>query len=409
MKRKSSSNKQVRKRYYLHHLVPVLVWLGTLACVIWLFHHRAQRFEVVGIARGQVREVAASSGARIKEISVDLFEPVQAGQTVAVVDTILDNEQTLEAQLKAELASVTAEIEYLAAQLVPTQEGMLAEASNLEINRAGDLRRFSVDVENARLRILELQASIASDEITLHDLAMEKKIVEKLVQDEAVAPYELERIEAQYRSLAAKVKESRALLEQAKADLEEAQQRREQFLQRQVARPSVDHALEVIRKQIKVQEELMNGLLRQLRALESRAAVQLKSPIDGIIIPLQTQANEALQQRPGEHVMRRAGEVVTAGDPILVVAEQEPTEILSYVSEQQFDLLREDMPVQLVKAGAPAQIARSRIASIGPTVELMPQRLWRNPTVPQWGRPVLINIPQGMKLVPGEIVGIKGL
>jgi hypothetical protein len=150
-------------------------------------------------------------------------------------------------------------------------------------------------------------------------------------------------------------------------------------------------------------------VLQQLEALASRSAVELKSPIDGIIIPIQTQANEALQQRPGEHVMRRAGEVVTAGDPILVVAQEKPTEIVSYVTEQQFAMLKKDMPVQLVKVAPPAQIARSRVASIGPTMELMPQRLWRNPTIPQWGRPVLIDIPPGMTLVPGEMVGIRGL
>jgi hypothetical protein len=38
----------------------------------------------------------------------------------------------------------------------------------------------------------------------------------------------------------------------------------------------------------------------------------------------------------------------------------------------------------------------------------MPQRLWRNPNIPQWGRPVLIDIPPGLSLVPGEVVGIRG-
>ena len=107
--------------------------------------------------------------------------------------------------------------------------------------------------------------------------------------------------------------------------------------------------------------------------------------------------------------MRRIGEVVTAGDPILAVAQREPTEIVAYISEQQLGLLSEKMGVELVKTRMPAQIARSQVESIGPTIELMPQRLWRNPTIPQWGRPVLIGIPPRLSLVPGEIVGIRGL
>jgi len=409
MKKKSSRRSHTVKRYFLHHLVPVVVWLGALAGIVGLFHRQSERFEVVGFARGQVRQVAASSTGRIREIRVELFQPVQAGQTLAIVDTILDNEQTLKSQFEAELASATAEIEHLVAQLLPTQDLMEADAANLEINRAGDLRRFSVDVENARLKILELQASIATDRILVHDLAMEVKILEQLVADEAMAPYEMEKVKVQHESLAAKIQKNEAWLAQAKVALEESRQRRERFLQQEVARPSVDHALEVIRKEIKVQEEVMKGLLQQLRALESREAVELTSPIDGVVIPLYVQANEALQQRPGEHVIRRAGEVVTAGEPVLAVAEKEPTEIVAYASERQIGALKGQMKVQLVKATTPAQIAQSNIVSIGPTIEVMPQRLWRNPTMPQWGRPVLIDVPQGLSVIPGEVVGIRGL
>ena len=149
--------------------------------------------------------------------------------------------------------------------------------------------------------------------------------------------------------------------------------------------------------------------MSRLKALKSRKAVELKSPIEGVIIPIPVQENDALHQRPGEQVMRRVGEVVAAGDPILAVAQKEPTEIVAYVSEQQLGMLEQDMTVELVKIRTPAQIAESQIASISPTMELMPQRLWRNPNVPQWGRPVLINIPPGLSLVPGEVVGIRGL
>lgn len=409
MKKKSSRKSHTVKRYFLHHLVPVVVWLGALGGVVGLFHRQSERFEVVGIARGQVRQVAASSTGRIKEIRVELFEPVQAGQTLAIVDTILDNEQTLKSQLEAELASAMAEIEHLVAQLLPTQDLMESDAANLEINRAGDLRRFSVDVDNARLRILELQASIAADRILVHDLAMEVKILDKLVTDEAVAPYEMEKVKVQHESLATKIEKDEALLAQARVTLDKARQRWERFLQQEVARPSVDHALEVIRKEINVQEEVMKGLLQQLRALESREAVELTSPIDGVVIPLYVQANEVLQQRPGENLMRRVGEVVTAGEPILAVAEREPTEIVAYASERQIGALKGQMKVLLVKATTPAQIAQSNIVSIGPTIEVMPQRLWRNPTMPQWGRPVLIDVPQGLSVIPGEVVGIRGL
>jgi hypothetical protein len=79
------------------------------------------------------------------------------------------------------------------------------------------------------------------------------------------------------------------------------------------------------------------------------------------------------------------------------------------VNEQQIGYIKKGMPVELVKSRSPAQIARSKIADIGPTIELMPQRLWRSPMIPQWGMPVLIGIPPGLELIPGEVVGIRGL
>jgi len=408
MKRRNRNNHKLR-RSYLRHMIPVIVWLLTVASVVLLFRQRAQRFEIVGIARGEVRQIAASSTGRIKDISVELFQPVKAGQTLAVVNTILDNEQMIETELTAQFNTTAAEAERLMALLIPTQEQLEMDAASLQINREDNYRRFIVDAERARLRIFELRAQIASDRVTLDELAMEVKVREKLLEKDAIVPYELERVKGQHQSLARKIEEDERLLEQTEADLQEAERRRDEFAQKEVPKQSVNEALEAIRKEIKVQEQLMKGLLEQLAALRSRRAVELKSPIDGVVIPIRGEDNEVLHRRPGEQVLRRTGEVVAAGDAILAVSQLQPTEIVAYVNEQQLESVREQMAVELIKTRMPPQIAQASVLSVGPTIELMPQRLWRNPTMPQWGRPVLINVPPGLSLVPGEVVGIRGL
>jgi multidrug resistance efflux pump len=399
----------MRKRLYLRHAVPVTVWLVSAAAVVWLFYERAQRFEAVGIARGQVRQIAASSMGRIMEIPVQLFSFVKAGQTLAVVDTVADNEQGEEAKLQAQLATAGAEAERFSAQLIPTQEKLRAECVNMQMNQKDNGRRFEMDVDSARLRILDLQATVASERVTLEDLAVQVKISQKLLEEEAIVPFELEKTKVHYDSVAKKVQENEQLLEQAKVVLGLAEQRCAEFATHEVPTPSEDAALEAIRKQIEVQEEVMKGLLEQLTALRSRRHVELKAPIDGVVIPIHGQRNDALPQRPGEEILRRPGEVVRAGDPILAVAEAEPSEVVAYVSEQQLAYVKKGMPVELVKTRTPPQIAPSEIADLGPTIELMPQRLWRNPNLPQWGLPVLIRIPPGLEIVPGEVVGIRGL
>ncbi|MBM4024678.1 MAG: HlyD family efflux transporter periplasmic adaptor subunit [Planctomycetes bacterium] len=407
---KNSVGKSQRvKRFYRRHAVPVTVWLVAVAVVVWLLYQRTTRFETMGIARGQVLQVAASCTGRIKEIHAPLFAPVKEGQPLVTLDTVTDNELLDEAKLRADLAMAGAEAVRLSAQLIPTQEKLRADAATLQMNQKDNWRRFEMDVDSARLRILDLQRAIASGRITLEDLAVQVKISEKLLQDEAIVPLELEKIKVHHASILQNVRENEQLLEQARGILRQTQQRRDAFAMQEFPAPSEDAALEAIRRQVGVQEEIMKGLLAQLDAWQARRRVELTAPIAGRVIPIHGQRNDALLQRPGEEVVRQPGEVVRAGDPILAVAEEAPTEVVAYVSEQQLGHLRARMPVELRKPQAPAASKRSQIAEIGPTIELMPQRLWRNPTVPQWGLPVLIKVPPGLALVPGELVEIRGL
>jgi multidrug resistance efflux pump len=406
MKRIDLKNYPFRIR---HHILPVFVWLVAVLCVVGLFSRRAQRFEVLGMARGQVRQIAATCTGRLTDVYVDLFERVDAGQTLAVIDTVLDNERVVEAELKSQLDAAIAEIEHLTAQLVPTQDTLEAEKADREINFASEMRRFQVDADQARLQILALKAQIASDRVLLADLEAEVKITEALLKEDAVSPYELQKVNAQYQSLARKVQENEIMLAQAERDLVLTKQRIDDFAQHQLMHPSVDSALEVIRKEIRVQEELVHGLMEQLEALESRRLIELKAPFDGVVISIQGRANQATLRRPGEDVIRRVGEVVQAGDSILAIAELKPVEIVAYVSEGQLGLVRERTLVEIIKSRPPEQKAQCEVDYVGPTMELMPEQLWRNPTIPQWGQPIVIRIPEGMELIAGELVGIRAL
>ena len=380
-------------RLDLRRCLPVVVWLVVVVCVIGLLYHRSRRFEVLGFAQGQVFEVSATCTGRLKKVPVGLFEKVEQGQIVAVLDTILDNEHPRD-ELQARLATILAEIGHLTAQLVPTQEGLLAQAANLETNRVGDMRRFSVDVESARLQILQLKTLIATDQITLENLAVDVKIAEKLLEEEAIAPYELQKTQVQYNTLAKKVEENGLLLEQAKSDLELARQRRDEFVRRQLQHPSVDGALEVVRKAIMVQERLMDEVSVQLVALKMREALELKTPLGGVVSQIQ----------------RWPGEVVDVNDPILTIAQLQATEVVAYTGEERIDQIREGMAVELVKnSGRTQQSARSQVISIGPAVVQKPVQLWRNPNIPERGRPFVVKVPPQMKLIIGERVGIRTL
>lgn len=396
MKRQASTGNHVFKRSYLRHLVPVTVWLVALACVVWLFHRRSQRFEVLGIVQGETRQVATNVAGRLTSVPVALYDHVAEGQVVAVVDTVLDNDYTQDGLL-AQLRTITARIEHLMAQMVPTQEDLLVGRADRETTRIADLRRFAVDVENARLRILELKVQIATDRMTLSELAGQIKIMQDLVAKEAAAPIQLENLRTQYDGLAATIAENEPLLKQAEVNLETARQRLEQYGTQPASHPDEDSHLEVIRKAIKVEERQMEEVSAQRAALEQRRSLELPSPLDGVV----------------RAILKREGEAVTAGDPIMTIVKDQPVEIIGYAPQDQIGLLRENMIVEVVKNRTPpqiSQIAQAEIIYVGPAVEQVPMQLWRNPNLPQWGLPFRARIiPQGFTAVPGEVVGIRRL
>ena len=82
----------------------------------------------------------------------------------------------------------------------------------------------------------------------LDDLAVQVKVSQKLVEENVIVPFELERIKAQHDSTPKKIQENERLLEQARAISQQAEQRRDAFAAQELPGPSEDAALEAIRK-----------------------------------------------------------------------------------------------------------------------------------------------------------------
>ena len=365
------------------HIMPVLVWLAALSCLFIMMRHRSSRFELVGYAQVSEHQLAATCDGRIEQLPVELFQNVTKGQTLAVINTVLENED-----INSELHVITAEIEHLMAQLVPTQDSLLSQSADRLSDRQAAKRRLAVDVENARLQMLQLKTLIETDKITLQDLGIELKISQSLFEQDAIAQYQLDKAKVQYETLDKKIQSSQQQLAQARIDLENAQARLDNFISRgELEGPSIDAALDVVHKAIRVQQARLNQVLAR------RIPLELKAPYDGVISLL----------------LSATGEVVLANQPILKIAQTQPEQIVAYMPQNLSGNVKERMTVELVKINAPEQISRSQITYLGPNIEMLPQRLWLNPNVPQWGRPMLIKIPPGLKMLPGESVGVRGI
>jgi len=375
-------NKKSRSGSIRLHVLPVLVWLTAVAAVVGLFYQRSQQYQFVGLATGESYRVAANCDGRVKDVSVELFDQVQQGETVAVVDTVLDNEN-----IQEQLETARARIEHLMAQMIPTQQQLLTEAKQRKLNWSESKRRFAGDVEQTRLEILRLRTQLETDRIVMEDHAVELTTVSELVEEEAVSEYELQRVHTQYELGKKKVEEDEELLAQAGEDLQEAKKRYSQFVQQEPNASQVAGALEVIRKEIAVQEKVVDELEAR------RQDLVLKAPFGGRV----------------SEILRRPGESVLAGEAILSLSQRRADEIVVYASQNELGNVKEGSRVKIVKRSEPRKVARSQIVQIGPTVRMLPEQLWRDPARPQWGNPMKIKVPPELNLKPGEIVGVEVL
>jgi multidrug resistance efflux pump len=388
---KRASRSHEFKHTFAHHVVPIIVWVTAVACVVALFFFRSQRIEVVGLATAQTHTVSTVVPGRVMGLPVALYQPVSKGQVVAVIDTLADNDLAKE-QLEAQRATLDAQIKHLNAQLVPTREGIEAEAGTLQATLANDFRNYALDVEKANLRILELRTQIAMDEISLETLAAKVKTTVELVEQDVIDASELRLVQLEHDSMLAQLTENKNLKKEAELQFASAQTRLDAFRKTQIQAPSVEPALNVIRMEIEVYRKEIDDVTSQLASVQKRQNVTLTAPFDGHVTQIQSTLTE----------------VVDVNQPILTITEANPSLVVAYIDNYYADELQESMDLQVVKLGARIRIAQCTIESIGSVVEQLPQQLWRDPTIPQWGRPFLVNV-NNLDLVAGERVGLRRL
>jgi len=370
------------------HLAPILIWIAAAVAVGALFLQRAQRCEVVGLAMGEVYNVAATSHGRVKSLPVKLFGRVRAGETLVIINTVLDNEM-LQNQLEAEKATIELEIASLRAELSAAEEQLRIQVSEHENDHTEALRRMSVDVERARLGVLEIEAVLEPDRILLKDLELEVRIVKDLLAKNAVEAYELQKAQTQYDYLAKKIQENEKLLVQARKNVDEASVRLRKTEAAEPISPSLGLTLNPIRTAISVQYKKIDELL--MEQMTQRVALPLMAPFDGVV----------------SQIIRRDGDPVLLGEPILSVAKPTADTVIGWVKEENAGQIRESRQVKIVQRGHRGHVANSEIVAVGPAFLPIPAELWADPKIPEYGVPFEVAVPLGMKIRPNERVGIR--
>ncbi len=364
------------KRMGRRHGVSIIVWLAAVAMVVWLSSGRRVRFQALGIAQSETRQIASVCTGRVRLMPIRLFDEVRQGQTLAVLE---------DDQVRSALATASAEVARLRAELAATEARLEADAQNQQLARTAEGRRFATDVETVRLRVLDLTTEIETDRIALADLKLQAEVLQSAQPSDAAASGQPEDVRSPYASLRKRIEEDEAALVQARNDLADAQRRLADFEAQHPAVPSLETTLAPLREAITVQDRRVAELSVE------RAMLVLTSPMDGTVIA----------------VFRGAGEAVRPGDPLVSVVAKEPTSVLAYLSDREFNEAEKGMRVELVTRADPTRMGLSTVQMLAPAVETKPMQLWRNPAVAEWGRAVLVTVPHEMRLFPGEVVVVR--
>jgi len=354
-----------------------------VAATVWIFQNRRQQFDIMAIAQSETRQISSVTTGRLQILPVRLFEDVRQGQTLAVLENDL---------VAAKLATANAETARLRSVLLSAEDSLIttakAQEQTQEFDYMTEARQFAIDLERTRIRALGLETTLRGDEKALEGKELLLKRAKELNEtNDYYTDQELEIIQIEYETLAKGIEENRKALAQSHEDLEKAKLRNAEFVKTHPPTPSIEKALEPLRQAIAVQERVVAELSQE------DALLVLHCPLDGVVSQL----------------ARGVGETVMPGEWILTIVAHRPSEIIAYVPEDRAATVKEGMGVEIVKHNTmPLMVATSKVMKVEPAIEMLPERLWLNPARPQWGRRALIPVPEGIDLLPGELVGVRG-
>ncbi len=369
-------------------MLPVVVWLSAVAAVVFLYARRHQTFALTGLAMAPSQTLSAVDNGVVRHIPVSLFDPVQRGDLLAIVELGSPPEnEYLRAVNEARKNTMLTELDRLRAELTAVEQQLRYD---LDVDTKGQMLRYGqlvLDVENAHLDLLKIRTELEMDRGLLAGLELEKNAVQELLEKQAVHPYEARQAELEYEALARKVAATEILEAQAQNSVAVARRQLEQSTLDRQEEAYIDTLLEPHRKAVAVQEKVLAELFTPTFRM------MLTAKIDGVV----------------SSILISEGQGVQAGDIILTVSPPSADYIVAWLDPVFTGRLETNQEVQVSKHSFPQQSFRSNVAAISPSVELMPEQMWPTPTTPKWGRPIKIPVPDDIQLVGNEIVGIRGL
>lgn len=344
-------------------VLPWLIWGGLAVGSFIAWRAMGLGLTVRGFAESLPYRLAAVEPARVESVLVAVGDRVSAGQVLAVLDA-----RSLDGELRAlegSKAATLAEMARAELEARRTWRGERRTDSNAELQNTRLAREAKTRLETATAELAAVRAELGKRK--------------QAVASGAMRASDLTELEIRQASLTRAVSAERAALELYTGVPQS---------QGEATEPATLEAwIEAARTPYLRMLDVYDG---QSRALEARRDQRvLRAPVDGQVVA----------------VHGRADSVAVPGQPLLEVVTDTPGRLIACVNEE----LNAHIAVGTRASARPRSSRDVRLSgttvSVTPVVEL-PQRCWRLPQVPVWGRLVTIELTPRVTLVPGETFDI---
>lgn len=336
-----------RWREFRIQFLPALVFVMILVGIVYLWRSYVQPIGVIGYADTNMVNVTSLQDGLVSEVFVERFQNVTTGQVVAIIVN------TDPALIQAQIESAQAEIKVLEAR------------NQVDVQRTEQSHREFIQ------DLFSRKVEQANDKVNLIAAASEFDRIEKLFKAGSSSAADIDAARAKRDAYLASIEERGkqiADLEKSLGDLSKKQDG-----------DKPDAFKEFIDKKARELELMLKPSV-------------LRAPISGMI--------SMVHHVPGERILR--------GMPIVSVSDPESKRVIAYLRQPVSRIPTTNDLALIMTRTQPRRTIPAQILRVGAQFEpINPALLDAETKRVEVGLPILVNVPPGTRLLPGEYLNLS--
>ena len=389
--------------------VVAIIFVAAVALALYLVLRphppRGDWLEGSGVIEATEVDVSPLVSGMLVSVKVAEGEAVAADQVLAEIETTDLKAQLRQAQgslqaAKAELARSEAALQGATLTLANARTSYtkstelkgryeLAQEQYRAALAAREQAKARLDLVLAGTRKEQLEqaaAAVASAEADWQNAARELKRLQGLLAQGAISQQQVDLQQSREAALRGVLEAARARLAEAEAGArsEEVRQAQAAFAQSEAnllaAQRARETAQELYRDKLELKQRLDVAQAEHLAAQEARAAAQGRvETAQGALAAAEKRLRDAVIKAPLPGVVllkiRESGETVSAGQPVVRLADLEDMWLRVYLPETEIHRVKLGQSAEVTIDGAPGKVYQGRVSEIAQEAEFTPKNV----------------------------------